>query len=213
VTTRGVRKSTIFLDRHDRERFLGLLDKVVGDHGWLLHTYCLMGNHFHLLVQTSEPNLSVGMQRLNGPYAQVFNLRHGFEGHVLERRFRAEHVTTDWYLLEVARYIVLNPVRAGLCRHAGEWEWSSYRAAAGRVRRPPFLTLDWILRQFAGIQGGYEGFVANAPPEAYGHNGDSRQVRGSDPGTGPVQPNPYVPEKRLASRRTRSAAGRPTTFR
>ena len=168
VTTRGVRKTPIFVDADDRRRFLVLLERVVRRYAWRIHTYCLMGNHFHLLVETPDANLSVGMQLLNGQYAAAFNRRHGFQGHVVERRFHSEQILSELHLLETTRYIVLNPVRAGFCRDPGDWEWSSYRAAVGCVRRPMFLTLDWMLGLFAGVQGGYVGFVADAPRRARG---------------------------------------------
>jgi REP-associated tyrosine transposase len=168
VTTRGVRKTPIFVDEHDRDAFVELLAKVVRTQAWKLHAYCLMTNHFHLLVETPDANLSPGMQRLNSAYAARFNRRHGFEGHVVERRFHCEPVVSVWHLLEAARYIVLNPVRAGLCLAPGSWEWSSYGATIGRARKPAFLTLDLIRGEFDGVQGGYEGFVADAPLRAVG---------------------------------------------
>jgi putative transposase len=141
VTTRGNRRQPIVLEDRDCEVFLFLLGKVVERLGWKVHAYCLMTNHYHLLVETPNADISVGMQLLNGQYAQAFNRRHGYEGHLFERRFAAEEIESDWHLLEVCRYIVLNPVRAGLCRHPGEWRWSSYRATVGRVRCPRLLTL------------------------------------------------------------------------
>jgi REP-associated tyrosine transposase len=143
----GVRKSPVFTDTHDRERFLGLLDLTLDTYRWELHTYCLMTNHFHLLVTTPEPNVSAGMQYLNGCYAQWFDWRHGFEGHVFERRFWSALVTSDRHLVETARYIVLNPVRAGLCASAADWPWSSYRATVTGSRHGPRLS-PWLLRIF-----------------------------------------------------------------
>ena len=144
VTTRGNRRQPIVLEDRDCEVFLVLLGKVVKRLGWKVHAYCLMTNHYHLLVETPNADISVGMQLLNGQYAQAFNRRHGYEGHLFERRFAAEEVESDWHLLEVCRYIVLNPVRAGLCRHPGEWRWSSYRATVGRAPCPRFLTLTLL---------------------------------------------------------------------
>jgi hypothetical protein len=106
-----------------------------------------MTNHFHLLLTTPQPNISPGMQYLNGRYAQWFDWRHNFEGHVYERRFWSSLVTTDSHLFETARYIVLNPVRAGMCRTAGDWRWSSYRATVTGVRDGPHLSV-WLLSQF-----------------------------------------------------------------
>jgi putative transposase len=144
VTTRGNRGQPIVLEDRDCEFFLFLLGNVVDQLGWKVHAYCLMTNHYHLLIQTPHADLSVGMQLLNGHYAQAFNRRHGYEGHLFERRFAGEVVESDWHLLEVCRYIVLNPVRAGLCRHPAEWRWSSYRAMVKRARRPRFLCVDLL---------------------------------------------------------------------
>jgi REP element-mobilizing transposase RayT len=148
LTTRGVRKEPIFLDGRDHRRFLQILDDVVKRFGWVCHAYCLMPNHYHLLVETPRPTLSDGMERLNGLYAQYFNRRHDVEGHVFERRFRSIRVFGEGHLLELSRYIVLNPVRAGLCRTPAGWRWSSFRAAVGTVQPPKFLTVDWLVGQF-----------------------------------------------------------------
>lgn len=147
LVSRGVRKLPIFTDDRDREYFLALLDLTVERYGWELHTYCLMTNHFHLLVSTPDANVSAGMQYLNGCYAQWFNWRHDFEGHVLERRFWSDLITSERRLFATARYIVLNPVRAGLCASAGDWPWSGYRAMVTGRPRVPRLSL-WLIRQF-----------------------------------------------------------------
>jgi hypothetical protein len=107
-----------------------------------------MGNHYHLVVQTPKPNISEGMQRLNSRYAESFNRRYRLSGHLFQGRFYSELVETDAHLLELARYVVLNPVRAGLCPDAADWMWSSYRATAGLERRPRLLTETGILAQF-----------------------------------------------------------------
>lgn len=148
VTARGNRKDEIFTDAHDRLRFLQLVEQNVWKLGWEYHTYCLMTNHYHLLVQTPEGDLSRGMHRLNGVYAKWFNWRHGYEGHLFERRFNAVLVEGDAHLLELTRYIVLNPVRAGIVRAAGDWKWSSYLATIGDARQPAFLTTSWVLSLF-----------------------------------------------------------------
>lgn len=119
-----------------------------------------MTNHYHLLLETPEPDISLGMQRLNGAYAQRFNWRHDVVGHVFERRFHSVPVESNWHLLELARYIVLNPVRAGICRRPGDWPWSSYRAATGTAARPPLVTLDWLLAQFGQGARAHERFAA-----------------------------------------------------
>ena len=145
VTARGNGRQPIFADDTDRERFLMVLTRVVARYHLFCHAHCLMGNHYHLLLETPDANLSRAMRQLNGVYSQAFNRRHERPGHVLEGRFHAQVVDKDAYLREVCRYIVLNPVRAGLVTHPREWPWSSYRATAGEVSSPPFLTVDWVL--------------------------------------------------------------------
>ena len=148
VTTRGNRHQTVYFDDFDRRQFTALLTTVVEALDWRCHGFCLMPNHYHLVLETPEANLSAGMQRLNGVYAKTFNWIHGFEGHLFERRFRCVVVERDSHLLELARYLALNPVRAGLCDHPREWLWSSYRALVGLAAPPDFLTCDWLLSQF-----------------------------------------------------------------
>jgi putative transposase len=114
---RGNERSTIFRDDRDRQGLLAGLGRVVERYGWICHAYCLMGNHFHLLIETPNANLSIGMRQLNGVYAARFNRRHGRVGHLFEGRFKAYLVEKDAYALGVARYVVLNPVRARLCSH------------------------------------------------------------------------------------------------
>ena len=164
LTLRGNARGEIFLDDTDREIFLGVLGSVVERFGWRIHAYCLMGNHYHLLAETPQPDLSRGMRWLNGVYTQRFNRRHERVGHVFQGRFKAILVERDSYLLELARYIVLNPVRAGLANAAEGWRWSSYRATAGEQTAPRWLSVSWILDQF-GIsetpaQDRYREFVA-----------------------------------------------------
>ena len=133
VTARGDRQEPIFEGDDDRVAFLELLAKEVRQQGWLLYAFCLMGNHYHLLLETPEPNLVRGMRRLNGVYTQAFNHRHDRAGHVLQGRYKAILVDKDSYLLELCRYVVLNPVRAQMVSAVGEWPWSSYLATAGKM--------------------------------------------------------------------------------
>src|SRR5712691_10857992 len=149
VMARGQERSAIFREDGDREKFIALLGSVAADEGWQVHGYCLMGNHYHLLVETPEGQLSRGMRALNGRYAQWFNWRHQRRGHLLESRFRSVLVQKESYLLELLRYVVLNPVRASLVKRAGDWKWSSYRATAGLAAVPDWLVVDWTLSQFA----------------------------------------------------------------
>ena len=149
ITTRGNAYQDVFLDDTDREEFLEILEQTVDRFNWLCHAYCLMTNHYHLLIETVDPTLSRGMRQLNGVYTQAFNRRHERVGHLFQGRYKAILVEKEAYLLELSRYIVLNPVRAKMVKKPEEWEWSSYRATAGLSEVPPFLTTDWILSQFA----------------------------------------------------------------
>lgn len=148
VTSRGNARANIFLDDRDRKVFLDTLSLTIKRYHWLCHSYCLMGNHYHLLIETPDGNLSSGMRELNGVYTQAFNRLHKRVGHVLQGRYKAFLVEQDTYLLEVARYVVLNPVRAGIVIHPKDWKWSSYRATIGQIVKPSWLTTDWILQQF-----------------------------------------------------------------
>ena len=147
---RGVRGERLYTNEEDHRKFIALLEVGCWRYGWLLRTYCLMPNHYHLLVTTPEPTLSRGMQWLNGCYAQWFNWSHGHKGHAFFRRFHSVVIERESHLAEVARYILLNPVRAGLCAGPADWPWSSYRAMVGTDPKPAFLATDWLLAQFGG---------------------------------------------------------------
>lgn len=149
VTLRGVRSSVIYVDDVDRVVFLSMLDQAIEKYGWELVAYCLMDNHFHLYVRTPVPNIACGMQWLNACYAQWFNRRHGTSGHVFERRYRSILVDSDAQALELYRYVVLNPVRAGLVDDAAEWPWSSYAATIGDVEPGVTIRVDCALGLFA----------------------------------------------------------------
>ncbi|MGB2984105.1 MAG: transposase [Candidatus Bipolaricaulia bacterium] len=150
ITARGNGRQDIFLGDEDRAGFLAVLADVVDRFGWMCHAYCLMSNHYHLLIETPQANLSKGMRHLNGVYTQAFNRGHGRVGHVLQGRFGSILVEKESHLLELARYVVVNPVRANMVRYARQWKWSSYRATAGQTAAPEFLTTKWILSQFHG---------------------------------------------------------------
>jgi putative transposase len=115
---------------------------------WLCHAYCLMDNHYHLLIETPEGNLSKGMRQLNGVYTQKYNWLHQKTGHVFQGRYKAILVEKDSYLLELCRYVVLNPVRAGMTEKPEQWPWSSFRFTALMKNPPDYLTTDWILGLF-----------------------------------------------------------------
>lgn len=148
LTSRGNRREAIYLGDVDRNAFLAILQQVCERFNWLCHGYCLMTNHYHLLVETPEANLSQGMRQLNGVYTQRFNQANRRVGHVFQGRYKAILVQKDAYLLELARYIVLNPVRAGMVRAAKDWPWSNYRATAGLSSAPDWLHVDWLLSCF-----------------------------------------------------------------
>ena len=148
LTNRGNARQKVFFSDADRELFLSTLSGVVSRYGWICHAYCLMANHYHLLVETPKANLSIGMRQLNGMYTQAFNRQHKRVGHLFQGRFKAILVEKESHLLELCRYIVLNPVRIKGSGHAQTWKWSSYRATAGLASVPEFLSTDWILRQF-----------------------------------------------------------------
>ena len=148
VTSRGDRREDIYDDDEDRERFLEILGGVVSDFNWVCHAYCLMDNHYHLLIATPDGNLAKGMRQLNGVYTQASNRRHRRGGHLFQGRYKAILVDEDAYLLEVARYVVLNPLRAGMVSAVEAWPWSSYLAMLGEAPRPEWLTVDAVLGQF-----------------------------------------------------------------
>ncbi len=149
VTSRGDRREAIYEDDEDRLAFLRVLGDVVRDFNWRVHAYCLMGNHYHLVVETPDGNLSKGMRQLNGVYTQISNRRYRRSGHLFQGRYKAVLVDRDSYLLELSRYVVLNPVRAGMVRDAGDWLWSSYLAMVGAEASPEWLATDGLLAQFA----------------------------------------------------------------
>jgi REP element-mobilizing transposase RayT len=170
LTSRGNERREIFRDDEDRERFLRCLSQVVKRFRWRVHAYVLMGNHYHLLVETPEPTLSRGMRHLNGVYTQSFNRCHGRVGHLLQGRFKAILVEKESHLLELSRYVVLNPVRAGMTATAGQWKWSNYRATAGLGRAPEWLETEWTLEQFSPrreAERRYRAFVAEGKGSGY----------------------------------------------
>ena len=148
VTSRGNAQQAIFMDDEDRDRFCEVLSMVGERFNWLCHAYCLMENHYHLLIETLNGNLSQGMRELNGVYTQGFNQRYRRVGHLFQGRYKAIIVEKDNHLLSLCRYVVLNPVRVGLRKKPEQWRWSSYGATLGVVKKPSFLTVDWILLQF-----------------------------------------------------------------
>jgi REP element-mobilizing transposase RayT len=149
ITNRGNDRKVVFKDEQDRETFLKILTFVNKRYHWLCHAYCLMDNHYHLMIETPDGNLSLGMRQLNGVYTQARNKRHNKTGHLFQGRYKAIVIQKDSHLLEVCRYVVLNPVRARMVEKPEDWKWSSYRATSGEEPPQPCLTTDWILGQFS----------------------------------------------------------------
>jgi len=131
ITARGNGRQEIFHDEQDYRKFLDLLGKTVSRFNWACHAFCLMGNHYHLMIETPDANISKGMHHLNGSFSQAHHKRYDTVGHLFQGRFKAIVVDRESYLLELARYVVLNPVRAGLVANPEDWPWSSYRAMVG----------------------------------------------------------------------------------
>jgi putative transposase len=131
VTARGNRRQAVFIDDVDRARFVALYERVIEKYRWRSRAFCLMSNHYHLVLQTPTPNLSAGMHWLNSVYARKFNERHSVDGHLFESRFRSLLVETESHLHELLRYVAMNPVQAGLCRRPSEWPWSSFYGTDG----------------------------------------------------------------------------------
>lgn len=152
IGSRGNRGCAIYADDFERRIFLKLLSLVVRRFRWTCHSYCLMGNHYHLLIQLELGGLSDGLQLLNGAFARFSNRRHDYVGqHLFRNRFWSELIEDESQLLETARYIVLNPIRAGICKVPEDWSWSSYRACAGLDFAPHFLAATQHLRFFGKV--------------------------------------------------------------
>jgi putative transposase len=149
VTSRGNAQAAIFLTEGDRQAFLNTLADTVYKYNWLCHAFCLLDNHYHAIIETPDANLSRGMRQLNGVYTQAFNRAHQRVGHVFQGRYKAIVVEKDSHLLELCRYVVLNPVRAGMVSAPEKWRWSSYKSTAYTGQVPDYLTIDWVLGQFS----------------------------------------------------------------
>jgi putative transposase len=175
VTSRCNDKKKISRDDGDRALFLSILQKVNQKCHWYCHAYCLMDNHYHLVIETPDGNLSKGMRQLNGVYTQAYNKRHNRVGHIFQGRFKAILIEKESHLLEVCRYVVLNPVRAAMVKEPAKWKWSSYRGTAGIEAPHPALTTDWILGQFATRRS-----TAQKKYEEFVHSG----INGKDPWEG-----------------------------
>lgn len=162
VTARGNRRNPIYRDDGDRRAWLDILGRVCERHHFVVHSFCQMTNHYHLLVETVEGNLSQGMRQLNGLYTQRFNWRHGLVGHLFQGRYKAILVQKESYLLELSRYIVLNPLRAKLVSSLDDWQWSSHYFVS-QEHSLSWLERDWLLGRFgtahAAAVAAYRAFV------------------------------------------------------
>jgi putative transposase len=148
VTSRGNGRKEIYLEESDFELFLDVLNNVCTHHNWVIHAYCLMNNHYHLLLETPDGNLSKGMRQLNGVFTQSMNRKHHRVGHLFQGRYKSILVDKDAYLLELCRYIVLNPVRAKMVDTPDEWLWSSWHCMVGKQASPNWLATDALLIYF-----------------------------------------------------------------
>ncbi len=178
VTSRGNARQDIFIDNKDYRMFLSILASVVKQYRWIVHAYCLMGNHYHLLVETPQANLSQGMRQLNGVYTQKYNRAHNRVGHLLQGRYKAFVVEKDPYLLELSRYIALNPIRAGLVRSPEDWVWSSYGATTGVKPQESFLHTDWLLDLFSASKGQARERYASFVKEGSGIESPLKEAKG-----------------------------------
>ncbi len=152
ITSRGNERRPIVRDDKDRWLFIRALADTVDSYGVVVHAWVLMDNHYHLLVETPEANLSQALRHLNGIYTLRFNRRHNRAGHLYQGRYKAILVHKDSYLKELCRYVVLNPVRAKMVKHPKEWKWSSYRATAGYETEPEWVENKWLLEQFGKVK-------------------------------------------------------------
>jgi putative transposase len=166
VINRGNAGEKLFKSNRDREKFLIYLEKAVERFSLKIHAYCLMNNHFHILLETPLPNLSQSIQWINVSYAGYFNRKHQRNGHLFQGRFKSILVDADEYLKQLSRYIHLNPVRANIVKRPDEYQWSSYPSLIGKTKQPEWLETNWLLSQF-GTQKkhaimNYKDFVENA---------------------------------------------------
>lgn len=148
ITSRGNNLQKIYRSNKDYNSFLATLQEVIREYNWLCYAWCLMPNHYHLLIETPDANLSLGMRQLNGIYSQRFNKRHSHVGHVFQGRFKGILVEKDSHLLELSRYIVLNSVRANIVSRPEQWPWSSYKGMLEKTQKEYFIKRDWLLLQF-----------------------------------------------------------------
>lgn len=148
VINRGNAGQAVFKSKRDREKFLEYLATMVDRYALRLHCYCLMTNHYHLLIQTPEANLSRSIHWLNASYAMYFNTKRGRHGHLFQGRFKSILIDADEYFKHLSRYIHLNPIRVNMVEHLADYPWSSYRAFIGKEQSPQWLDTEYILEWF-----------------------------------------------------------------
>lgn len=152
ISAYGVDRIQTFINDDDRDMFLKVFAATSAKLQWICHGFCLMNDHYHLLIETPEANLSKGMRQLNGVYTQHFNRSYNRVGPLFQGRFKSILVEKETYLLDLARHIILNPVRLGIVEKPSLWPWSSYNATGGHTPPPPFLNTSWLLEQFGSKQ-------------------------------------------------------------
>jgi len=172
VTSRGNESRTVFQSTRDREKYLSYLESAHHRYGAIIHVYCLMGNHYHLLLETPRGNLSQILHHINGAYTTYFNIKRGRPGHLFQGRFKGILVDKDAYCKELSRYIHLNPVRAGMVKTPLEYPWSSYRYFIGKDKKPGWLTTEFVLGDFGG-----EGRIGFRRYREYVERGETKELR------------------------------------
>ncbi len=172
VTSRGNERKMVFESTRDREKYLSYLESAHQRYWAIIHAYCLMGNHYHLLLETPKGNLSQILHHINGAYTTYFNIKRDRSGHLFQGRFKGILVDKDAYCKELSRYIHLNPVRAGTVKTPLEYPWSSYRYFIGRGKRPEWLTMEFVLGDFGGE--GRRGFKRY---REYVERGEAKELR------------------------------------
>jgi putative transposase len=171
VTSRGNEQKDVFKSQKDRERFLSYVESAVVRYGAVVHTWCLMSNHYHLLLETPSGNLSQIMRHINGAYTTYFNVKRKRAGHLFQGRYQAILVEADAYAVELSRYMHLNPVRAGMVAKPEHYQWSSYQSYIGQCTTPEWLKTDFILgyfgRQASDANNSYRRFVEDLLDSEY----------------------------------------------
>ena len=180
VIARGNESKEIFTDKHDREKFLDYLKQQVMKYGIEIHSYCLMNNHYHLVIETPEGNLSKAMQFLQTSYSVFYNNRHERKGHLFQGRYKAKLVQADVYLQQLSRYLHLNPERAKMIKNCEEYKWSSCQYYVGKKKAPGWLKVDFILDMFSEVkEKAYENYKEFIKSEQTIYEKVLKEIRGN----------------------------------